>query len=104
VITTLNLRARVDLTAIDRYAKCIYNTGMGTIFRIKNKYAVKIIPGDHSPPHIHIIGGGGEVKIAIDDLHCYYVRGFTERQVSMFLEFLKDRKQELMEAWNETNE
>ena len=77
---------------------------MGTVFRIKNKYSVKIIPGDHRPPHVHIVGGGGEAKFTIENLKCYYVRGFSKRQVDLFREFLSDKLDLLMEAWNEINE
>jgi hypothetical protein len=77
---------------------------MGSIFRIKNKYSVQIIPGDHRPPHIHIIGGGCEAKLRIDTLECYFVVGFKRKDIKEFQLFLNDKKELLMEAWNEINE
>lgn len=77
---------------------------MATIFRIRNKYHVKVIAEDHRPAHVHVIGGGGEAKFRIDPVECYYVRGFSERMVRLFQKDIEKHQLELLEAWNEINE
>lgn len=77
---------------------------MATVFRIKNKYAVKVIPGDHGPAHVHVIGGGGEAKFTLEPVECYYSRGFSAKARALFQKFIEENVQLCLEVWNETNE
>jgi hypothetical protein len=55
----------------------------------------------HNTPHVHLVGPGIEASIAIDTLDVLANSGFTDRDLRKIKEFLKDRKSELKEAWDE---
>jgi hypothetical protein len=71
---------------------------------IGNKYIVKVIPGDHRPPHVHVIGGGGEAKFTLDPVECYYSRGYSAKQRERFRKDIVENLQDCLEVWNESNE
>lgn len=76
---------------------------MGTIAIYRNVRIV-IFPRDHEPPHVHAIGPGAEAVFRLDDLELIRSRGFDSRAVASIQRFLQERKEELMEAWNEIHE
>lgn len=62
---------------------------------------IMIYPGDHDPPHVHVVGQGAEARFRLDNLECYYSRGFSSRSVKRIEVFIKDNLDLLWEAWNE---
>jgi len=58
---------------------------------------------DHAPAHVHAISPKGEAKIEIETLECFYLRGFSERDLNRIIKFLSEneRQEKLMEVWNE---
>jgi len=71
-----------------------------TVLRTSNVRIV-VYPKDHNPPHVHVIGPRAEAKFRIEDLECYFNRGFSKKQLSRIKEFLKDKVDLCMEAWSE---
>lgn len=78
----------------------MYNKMAPTIFRAKNARIV-IYPRDHWPPHVHVIAPGAEAKFRIYDLECLSSRGFDEQTLREIREYLEDKKDILMEEWDD---
>jgi hypothetical protein len=74
-----------------------------TLFRIWNLRVV-IYPKDHSPPHVHVIAPDAEAKFDIKTLECLESYGFTEKTLKRIREYLKERKETLLEVWDEYKE
>ena len=74
-----------------------------TVLRTRNMRVV-VYPSDHQPPHVHVIGPEAEAKFRIEDLHCFYCRGFTRRHIEELRAFLEPRKDQLKEAWETYHE
>lgn len=74
-----------------------------TIFKIW-KFRVMIYPKDHSPAHVHVVGPDAEAKFDVQTMECIANNGFSEKTIKRIKEYLKDRKQSLMEAWHEYQE
>jgi len=77
---------------------------MGEIYRIRSNIRVTIRSRDHRPAHVHIIGPDCEAKISIESMEVIECYGFTRKDMKAFIEYLKPRKAELMEKWNEIHE
>ncbi len=60
---------------------------------------LKIRARDHSPPHLHAEGKGGEVVIQLLDLSVTHVTGFSKNDVRRIIFEVSRRRQLLMEAW-----
>lgn len=73
---------------------------MPTVFSFKNIKFI-IYTRDHNPPHVHAKSPKGEAKINIETLDCFYLRGFSERDLGVIIGFLESKKEILMEKWNE---
>jgi len=73
---------------------------MGTILSYRNIKFV-VYSNDHPPPHVHAISPNGEAKIEIISLDCFFCRGFTRRDLKMITKLISDKREILMEAWNE---
>ena len=71
-----------------------------TIYKTSN-LSIRIYPKDHNPPHVHVIGPEGEARFRLEDLVCYYSRGFTQKSLKRILLFLSENQKSLMEAWHE---
>jgi hypothetical protein len=65
---------------------------------------VRIYPKDHKPPHVHVIGPGAEAKFRLDSFECISSRGFSQNALKKLKAFLKERKDFLLEAWDEYQE
>jgi hypothetical protein len=74
-----------------------------TVLRTRN-LSVRIYPKDHNPPHVHVIGPDAEAKFRLDNLECFFCRGFSQKALRQMKAFLKERKTLLMETWNEYQE
>jgi hypothetical protein len=71
-----------------------------TLFKIGNLRIV-IYPNDHNPPHVHVIGPEGEAKFELKTLKCIFVKNFSKRDVRRMQEFLLERRELLLEIWND---
>ena len=71
-----------------------------TVLRTSNLRVV-IYPKDHAPPHVHAFGPDQEAKFTIDPVECYYSRGFSEKALREIKEFIKTKKDYLLEVWHE---
>jgi hypothetical protein len=60
---------------------------------------LKIHARDHSPPHLHAEGKGGEALIQILDLRVTHVTGFSKNDVRRIIFEVGRRRQLLIEAW-----
>ena len=76
---------------------------MGTILRYAN-FRVEIIPGDHKPAHVHIIGPDFIAKVSLDDCECYYARGLNQKSILVIEKFVTKNKDFLIQAWGDINE
>jgi hypothetical protein len=77
---------------------------MPTVLRIDG-FRIVVYPNDHRPPHVHVIGGGGE---ALFILHCpggpptlSRNFGFPLAQLNAIVRELDSRIEELCHAWYE---
>ena len=59
---------------------------------------------DHKPAHIHVIGPDAEAKIDIIDLNVIKSNGFSKKDITRILSFLKEYKEMLLEAWEDYHE
>ena len=73
---------------------------MPTVIYIGN-VRVRIYPKDHPPPHVHAVGPDCEAKFEIETMVCSFSRGFSERDLRRIQEYLLNKKDYLMEVWNE---
>jgi hypothetical protein len=71
-----------------------------TVFSVR-KYRIVVYPKDHDPPHVHIVGPDAYAKFDIETLDCIVCQGFTLKTLNRFRKLLHERKQTLLEAWNE---
>lgn len=65
---------------------------------------IRVYPKDHNPPHVHVVGPEAEAKFKLDNLECFYSKGFSRRSLKRIEDYLRERKQTLMEAWNDYQE
>ena len=73
---------------------------MPVIFRTKS-LRFCIFTDDHGNPHVHVLGPDGEVKIFLETLEVSYSKGFSEKSVRRILKKAKERKDVLLEAWED---
>lgn len=71
-----------------------------TLYKL-GKLRVVIYPKDHNPPHVHVISPGGEAKFEITSLNLISVTGYSQKDIKRIKEFLKHRKEHLLEFWHE---
>lgn len=81
----------------------MYIICMPTLFRIGNVRIV-IHTHDHAPAHVHAIGKDAEAKFRISDMLLMSSYGFDEKTIRNLGKFLTERKERLLEAWNEIHE
>lgn len=67
---------------------------MGNIHKIGNQI-IRIHDIDHEPPHVHILGGGVNVKVYLDDLR---TKGDTS-EARNALEWIKENREMLINKW-----
>jgi Domain of unknown function (DUF4160) len=76
---------------------------MPTIFTI-NSVKFYIYFRDHGAAHCHVVKNDCHVKMILETQEVVEVNGFTKRDVVRIAEIVKERKQELLEAWEKCNE
>lgn len=74
-----------------------------TIVRTRNLRIV-IYPKDHNPPHVHVLGPDAEAKFLLETMECVSSRGFSKKALAEIEYFLIQKKNILLEAWNEYQE
>lgn len=78
----------------------VYLPYMGTILVYRNIKFV-IYSKDHPPAHIHAISPNGEAKIELGSLECFFCRGYSQRDLKMIINLVKEKQDILLEAWDE---
>ncbi|MCB1215004.1 MAG: DUF4160 domain-containing protein [Deltaproteobacteria bacterium] len=53
------------------------------------------------PPHIHVTGKGGEMKVWLADLIVEFSYGVSPSEQRKIMGVIKEKSKVLMEAWNE---
>lgn len=69
-------------------------------------YRFVIFTNDHSPPHIHVVGPGGEAKITLvgpNGLVLDWVRGIATADMRRIMAELQRERGRLIEAWKEVH-
>ena len=75
-----------------------------TVLKIRNLRFV-IYPKDHKPPHVHVFNPDGcEARFKIEDLECYYCKGFSKQAIGEIGRILGEWQSTVLEAWYEWNE
>lgn len=82
------------------FRKFIYGIyHMVTVLTIWN-LKFKINPRDHSPPHVHVEGGGASVRINLLTLQVMDDRtDFSQRLVHKILEHVEANREQFIEVW-----
>lgn len=56
---------------------------------------------EHGLPHVHVLGPGAEAKILIDTQNVIRATGFTAKELRLIQRVVAERREQLMEAWDE---
>lgn len=62
-------------------------------------YRFVIFTNDHSPPHVHVVGNGGEAKIALDPLELEWVDGIGWGDMRRLMLEAQDRRDFFVAEW-----
>jgi hypothetical protein len=76
---------------------------MGTVAIYRN-IRIVIFTRDHRPPHVHAIGPDAEAVFNLETMELTHANGFDSKSVTRIRQFIEDRREELLEAWNEIHE
>ena len=72
---------------------------MPTILRI-GKFAFRLYPNDHSPPHAHVVTSGGEARIRLQpSVVLLEVYGMKRTDAAEALRLARQHQSLLLEAW-----
>jgi hypothetical protein len=90
------------LAILDIYTECIYNGFMSTVVWLDNGLKIKVNANDHNPPHVHVEGNGGKVRIRLDTFaEMNGTRGFGPRDVAKIKMAVRYYADQLWSKWNE---
>jgi hypothetical protein len=67
-------------------------------------FRIVIFTNDHSPPHVHVVGPGGEAKITLegpDGLALDWVRGIAMADMRRIMQEVQRERRRLIEAWRD---
>lgn len=74
---------------------------MPTVLRV-GKFAFRLYPNDHSPPHTHVVTAEGEARIQLHpSVVLLEVYGLKKTDAARALMLTKQRAVLLLEAWRE---
>lgn len=77
---------------------------MVTVLRV-GKLKYKVNRRDHSPPHVHVEGGGATVRVNLLTLEVMDVSTeFSKSMVRKIVMYIAEHKEELLEKWVEFHE
>ena len=83
----------------------MYNIHMSPVIFIFESLKFKINANDHSPPHVHVEGGGTSVRINLVTLDFMDVEtDFSQGALDRIMAEVIKRKGELMEEWEKYHE
>ena len=71
---------------------------MPTVLR-QDGFEVRIYTADHTPPHVHVFKGGGEVVVEIDPLSVREAKGMSRREEAAATRLVEEHQDKLREAW-----
>lgn len=71
---------------------------MPTVLR-EGRWAVWIFTRDHGPPHVHVRGPSGEVKVALIPVGVQRIRGLTDREALEAFRLVADHSEHLLACW-----
>jgi hypothetical protein len=64
----------------------------------------KINANDHNPPHAHIEGRGGSVRVDLRSFDVMSANGFSQKDINRIVNIVKLYREQLMEVWDEYHE
>ncbi|NVN09703.1 DUF4160 domain-containing protein [Nguyenibacter vanlangensis] len=89
----------VSIFLIPKRLGLCYEMAMPTIIRAYG-FRVTIYPNDHRPPHVHVIGAGGEAVIEIGKAaQVIRVAGFKARDLTLAISLVEDNAALLLREW-----
>jgi hypothetical protein len=59
----------------------------------------RVNPRDHNPPHVHVVGRGGEAIVNLLTLEIMEISGFTKADRKVIEKIMQDFQFELMAEW-----
>ncbi len=62
-------------------------------------YRFIIFSNDHSPPHVHVVGHGGEATITLDEFRLDWSAGIGGADMRRLLREAERERGRLIEAW-----
>ena len=72
------------------------------LHRRRHGYDVRMYPGDHDPPHVHVFKGGTQVKINLETMDVIGSRrGFTSREIGHIVRLLRQHESRLLSLWEQ---
>jgi hypothetical protein len=82
----------------------IYTSRMVTVLRV-GKLKYKVNRRDHSPPHVHVEGGGATIRVNLLTLEVMDAStDFSKSMVRKIVTYIAEHKEELLEKWVEYHE
>ncbi|MCE3009686.1 MAG: DUF4160 domain-containing protein [Proteobacteria bacterium] len=88
---------------LDSYVQSMYIVNMPTIFVI-GPFRIIINTKDHRPAHVHCVGPGVSVIIAILDQEVIRNNGVSPKDTKRLKEFIKVQSEVLMNEWRHYHE
>lgn len=79
---------------------------MPFVAETKDGLKVYVLPKDHRPAHVHVYwprkkNWEAAAKLTIEDAEVMESEGFSKNDLKQIVEFIRSRKNDLKEAWNE---
>lgn len=68
--------------------------------RRQHGYDVRMYPGDHDPPHVHVWKGGKQVKIDLESMDVISTsHAFHSREIRQIVNLLREHESLLLSVW-----
>ena len=68
--------------------------------RRQHGFDVRMYPGDHDPPHVHVWKGGKQVKIDLESMEVISSRhDFNSREIRQIVNLLREHESMLLGVW-----
>jgi len=72
------------------------------LHRQRYGYDVRMYPGDHDPPHVHVWKGGRQVKIDLESMEVISAtHKFNTREVTQIVNLLREHESHLLNLWEQ---
>ena len=79
---------------------------MVTVYRAYG-FRFVIFPNDHSPPHVHVFGQGGEAKIVLEGpggIRLDWVAGISRGDLRRVMQEVQRERERLIAMWRRIHE